>query len=80
MEQDYYWLVFWGVINSVISVYYYLRPIVMMYMTDEPGAEIAASHIMTRATVVLSAIAVIAMGLASAPVLRAAQRAVINLF
>ncbi len=80
MEQDYYWLVFWGVINSVISVYYYLRPIVMMYMSDEPGAEIAASHIMTRATVVLSAIAVIAMGLASAPVLRAAQRAVINLF
>ena len=43
-------------------------------------AEIAATHMMTRATVVLSALAVIAMGLASAPVLRAAQRAVINLF
>lgn len=80
MEQDYYWLVFWGVINSVISVYYYLRPIVMMYMSEEPGAEIAASHFMTRATVILSAIAVLAMGLASAPVLRAAQRAVVNLF
>ena len=24
----------WGVINSVISVYYYLRPVVLMYMED----------------------------------------------
>src|SRR5207253_1985037 len=28
------WLTVWGVINSVISVYYYLRPIVVMYMKD----------------------------------------------
>ncbi|MBX3041364.1 MAG: NADH-quinone oxidoreductase subunit N, partial [Bdellovibrionaceae bacterium] len=34
------WLAIWGVLNSVISVYYYLRPIVVMYM-KEGDAEVA---------------------------------------
>lgn len=29
------WLAIWGVINSVISVYYYLKPIVYMFFSDE---------------------------------------------
>jgi NADH-quinone oxidoreductase subunit N len=32
VKQGLIWLVVWGVIGSVISVYYYLRPIVAMYM------------------------------------------------
>ena len=34
IDQEYYWLAFWGAINSVISVYFYLRPIVVMYMSE----------------------------------------------
>lgn len=35
VKQGLIWLAVWGVIGSIISVYYYLRPIVAMYM-EEP--------------------------------------------
>ncbi len=34
VSQGLLWLALWGVINSAVSAYYYLRPIVMMYMQD----------------------------------------------
>jgi NADH-quinone oxidoreductase subunit N len=34
IKQDLVWLAVWGVIGSVISIYYYLRPIVAMYMQE----------------------------------------------
>lgn len=80
IEQDMYWLVFWGVINSVISVYYYLRPIVMMYMSEEQPAEVVGTSSMTRMTVVFTALLVVFLGLYSSPVLKAVQRSVVNLF
>jgi len=61
------WLALWGVINSVISVYYYLRPIVMMYMRD--GEANIADHPQqaTTVTVVISAIFILIVGLFSSP-------------
>lgn len=37
MNEGFYWLVLWALINSVIGVYYYLKPIVYMffYSSDE---------------------------------------------
>ena len=35
LKQGLPWLAVWGVIGSIISVYYYLRPVVAMYM-EEP--------------------------------------------
>lgn len=80
IEQDLYWLVFWGVLNSVISVYYYLRPIVLMYMSEEQPAETIGSSMMTRMTVVFTALLIVVLGLVSSPVLKAVQRSVVNLF
>lgn len=34
LKQGFFWLAIWGAINSVIGVYYYLRPIVVMYMHE----------------------------------------------
>mgnify|MGYP002396805002 CR=1 FL=1 len=34
ISEGFVWLAVWGVINSVISVYYYLRPVVNMYMKE----------------------------------------------
>ncbi len=61
------WLALWGVINSVISVYYYLRPIVMMYM--KPGDADVADHSLhaTMVTVFVSALFVLVMGIFSGP-------------
>ena len=68
-----------GLISSAIGAYYYLRPVVMMYMTDDeaPGEEIVEFNFMTKATVVISAALVVAFGLFSAPALRAVQRAIL---
>ena len=35
IKQGLVWLAVWGVVGSIISVYYYLRPVVAMYM-EEP--------------------------------------------
>lgn len=61
------WLAVWGMLSSVISVYYYLRPIVVMYMKD--GDAEVAPHTLNATTimVVVAAILVVTIGLASGP-------------
>ena len=78
IEQDMYWLVFWGVLNSVISVYYYLRPVVMMYMTEDESGEVLSAHIMTRAVVICAALAIVVLGIFSSPVFKIVQKSVMN--
>ncbi|MCB0348634.1 MAG: NADH-quinone oxidoreductase subunit N [Bdellovibrionales bacterium] len=34
VQYGFYWVAIWGVLGSVISVYYYLRPVIHMYMKD----------------------------------------------
>jgi NADH-quinone oxidoreductase subunit N len=79
IEQDMYWLAFWGVINSAISVYYYLRPVVMMYMSEEQGAEVMRAHLMTRFMVVSSAVCIVAVGLFASPAIKVVRQ-MISLF
>ncbi len=52
MESGFTWLVVIGVINSLISVYYYLRVVVAMYM-QAPEEESAAESVMPGIGVVL---------------------------
>jgi NADH-quinone oxidoreductase subunit N len=61
------WLALWGVINSVISVYYYLRPIVVMYMKEGNAEEAPFTMNATRTAIVISAILVVFLGLVSGP-------------
>jgi NADH-quinone oxidoreductase subunit N len=70
IEQDMYWLPFWGVLSSVISVYYYLRPIVVMYMHDGEAEEITARY-MSRASIGVCAILIIVMGIFASPLFKA---------
>lgn len=72
------WLAVWGVINSVISVYYYLRPIVLMYMKDG-SAEVAERRLVaTAVTVVVSAVFVSILGLLSGPIFSAVEKSLLN--
>jgi NADH-quinone oxidoreductase subunit N len=79
IENNMYWLAFWGVVGSMISVYYYLRPIVVMYMSEGEGAEVLKSHLLTRFAVVMSAVVIVALGLFSSPAIRAVKKSVLNL-
>lgn len=68
------WLALWGVINSVISAFYYLRPIVMMYMR-EGDCDIADDH--SYATIVVTVIAaalILILGLASGPLFQMIEK------
>jgi NADH-quinone oxidoreductase subunit N len=78
IDQGMYWLAFWGVINSVISVYYYLRPVVMMYMSEEEAEETIEEHGLTRMAVLVAAVLIVVLGVLSSPVITAVQRSVIS--
>lgn len=68
------WLTIWGVLSSVISVYYYLRPIVVMYM-KEGDAEIAGHSLnATTVTVLVSAVCIVLLGLVSGPIFTAVEK------
>ncbi len=76
-----YWLVIAGVLNSVVSVYYYLRVVVAMYFRDAVRPHDPYPSAEMRVALVITAIAVVALGVwpgavvewAGAPIVAAAK-------
>ena len=62
VEQGYYWLAIIGVLTSVVSVFFYLRIVVMMYMTE--GTEVARPRVPLPAAagLALATLAVVYLG------------------
>lgn len=71
IEAEQFWLVVWGVVSSVIAVYYYLRPVVYMYMKEkEVHEDFVQNHsVGTIATIVFSIVMIIVLGFAAQPFL-----------
>ena len=71
------WLAVVGVVNSLISAFYYLRVVYVMYMHSLPrrAPEFAPARTIT-AVAAVSALGVVALGLLPTPIIGAAQRAV----
>jgi NADH-quinone oxidoreductase subunit N len=69
------WLAVWGVLNSVISVYYYLRPIVVMYMRDDEMEDTILPMNATRTAIVLTAFLVLVLGVLSGPIYSVVEKA-----
>ena len=57
-----YWLVVVGVLNSVVSVYYYLRIVVAMYFRDSIRPLAPTDGVTMRLGLLLTAIAVVLLG------------------
>ncbi len=68
------WLAIWGMISSVIGVYYYLRPVVVMYMRE--GESDVATHSLSATTVtaVVLAVAIALLGFVSGPIFSAVEK------
>lgn len=80
VNAGFIWLAVLGVINSLISVFYYLRVVYVLYMQPEPGrAPAFPSSLVTTATASVVALAVLIAGLFPTPLLQAAEEAVKNL-
>jgi len=73
--QGLIWLAVWGVLNSVISVYYYLRPIVVMYMKEGDPIEASTPMNATRVAIIVSAVMVVFLGLVSGPIFEIFEKA-----
>lgn len=69
------WLAVWAMLNSVISVYYYLRPIVSMYMRDGELDHAPQAFNATKVAILVSAILVVVLGVASGPLFQLVERA-----
>ncbi len=65
IKQGFFWLAIWGAINSVIAVYYYLRPIVVIYMHEPKEVITVDNKGGTYFTVTTMAAMVILFGLAT---------------
>lgn len=75
MSEGLLWLTLWGVLNSVISVYYYLRPIVVMYMKEGDALESVEDMGPSRVALVLCAVLIVILGLTSGPLFEMIERA-----
>ena len=60
-----------GVLSSAIAAFFYIRVIVLMFFTDatEDGTSVEIPSILTRATIVIAAIATVILGVYPAPLL-----------
>jgi NADH-quinone oxidoreductase subunit N len=67
-----------GLLTSVISAFYYLRVVVVMFM--QPGDPVARQDPWLNMTAGFSAVAIVALSLAPGPLLQLAAQAVIRLF
>lgn len=81
MKAGYTWLAIVGVLTSVISVFFYLRIIVMMYMmpSDQPARVLPIPKI-AGAALVLSAVIVVYLGVLPAQVLDWAAASISTIF
>jgi NADH-quinone oxidoreductase subunit N len=78
VNADYTWLAIVGVLNSLVSVYYYLGPVVRMYMNPpaEGWAQVPArTPAMLAVAVVVVVLLTIGLGLFPSEVVRFAQAA-----
>jgi NADH-quinone oxidoreductase subunit N len=81
VKAGYYWLAIIGVLTSVISVFFYLRLVVMMYMTaTETPARFPAVPRLAGAALVASAIIVFYLGILPTRVLNWAAASISTIF
>jgi NADH-quinone oxidoreductase subunit N len=81
VEQGYYWLAIIGVLTSVISVYYYLRIVVMMYMSESDHASpVARISPASTAALAMAVAAVFYLGVYPTDAIELALRSVSRLF
>ena len=80
VERGHYWLAIIGVLTSVVSVFFYLRIVVMMYMTD--GSDIVRPRVPLPAAagLALATLAVIYLGVLPARIIALALDSISTIF
>ncbi len=78
LEGGFIWLAIVAVVTSLVSAYYYLRVVVIMYMREgDPAAERPA---LLRLTTAVTAVGTVALGILSLPLFQWVSQAVLKMF
>ena len=80
--SGYYWLAIIGVLSSVVSVFFYLRIVVMMYMSERDARPLPApltAHRLRRPRA-LASIGILYLGILPAQLIDLAQASVATIF
>jgi NADH-quinone oxidoreductase subunit N len=81
VSAGYYWLAIIGVLTSVVSVFFYLRVVVMMYMSEREGAAaLAPVGTVGMAALVVSIAAIFYLGILPTQVLDFAAQSIATIF
>jgi len=78
VNSGFYWLTVMGVLSSAVGVYFYLRPIVMMYMTDGGTIKVDRNTYLSQSVALVMAIAMLVFGVFSTPLYDFVRNAVMN--
>lgn len=76
MDTGLWWLAMIGVINSVVSAYYYLRVVKVMFISEDSDPSPIRPDIGAASAAVLGTVATLAFGLYPTPIIEFAYRAV----
>ena len=80
VKSKFYWLVIIGVLNSAVSVYYYLRVTVLMYFRESEreitGLQFSPASVLA---LILAVIGTLYLGIFPANVISLAQRSIAGL-
>ncbi|HTM02964.1 MAG TPA: NADH-quinone oxidoreductase subunit N [Vicinamibacterales bacterium] len=81
VSAGYYWLAIIGVLTSVVSVFFYLRVVVMMYMAERTTAPVPTKvTAVGMGALVLSIVAIFYLGILPAPVMNYAAESIATIF
>jgi NADH-quinone oxidoreductase subunit N len=79
--SEYYWLAIIGVLSSVVSVFFYLRIVVMMYMSERDARPMPAPvTAMAFAGLAISVVGILYLGVLPTQVINLAQASVGTIF
>jgi NADH-quinone oxidoreductase subunit N len=80
IQEGHYWLAVIGVLTSVVSIFFYLRIVVMMYMTEGPESVRPRVPAPAMAGLAIALIAVLYLGILPARVLDIALDSIATIF
>ena len=80
VERGHYWLAVIGVLTSVISVFFYLRIVVMMYMTEGSDTPRPRVPLPAAAGLALATIAVLYLGILPTRIIELAMDSISTIF
>ena len=81
VAEGYYWLAIIGFLSSVVSVYFYLRIVVMMYMSERDARPVPPPvRGLAMAGLVASVLAVLYLGVLPAQVIAWAEQSISTIF